>query len=530
MAFGVPSIEDMTAYIQQGAIARGMDPNEALRVARSEGLQPGTWQSNVFKNGVREPSYGPFQLYTNGGLGSTFQAKTGLNPADPTTWRAGVDFALDSAKSGGWGPWYGAKKQGIVGMPTPYNGTYQPSLLAPPDPAGGGMLNLADPTVVGLPAAPAAAPAAYQAPGAPPPGIMNFLSSPMATGLASGLLMASGPSPTKIGLGQALGAGLGEMGKAQALAAANELKRDAISQQALSDQQTRIMNMMTMQGMIQAQQQKAQENKQALAQLQTQTSMGYNAADGGYKAAKELGQMDIGESLATLDPSTIHYVRQAIAAAKANGTGQGGLLSRAVSAVANPALAGLGLDISTPEGLAKADHAITLVETLNKQRSNLAQQLSSLAQSGQMRSAFALQNRLEGTGAEAGLAINEEMFSFMRDQIKTEAEAYGFHVGERPPEPSAKAPPSAAPAAPATDASGAPVLTPNSPLVTSTVPPLAAPRGGAVTAGATPRPAAPTAPQRFQTQQQAHDWAVKQPPGTYTVVIGGVTYPITVSP
>ena len=112
----MPTIQELEAYIRKAAQARGIDPDTAVRVAKSEGLQPGAWQSNYMKNGVREPSYGPFQLYKGGGLGNDFQKATGLDPADPATVQPGIDFALDNAAKGGWGPWYGAKRAGIGRM------------------------------------------------------------------------------------------------------------------------------------------------------------------------------------------------------------------------------------------------------------------------------------------------------------------------------------------------------------------------------------------------------------------------------
>lgn len=113
-------VSDMAGYIQQAAIARNIDPNIALKVAQSEGLAAGVWQSNLFKNGVREPSFGPFQLLKGGagtgfptGLGNDFLKQTGLDPANPANARAGVDFALDHASQNGWGAWYGAKAAGV---------------------------------------------------------------------------------------------------------------------------------------------------------------------------------------------------------------------------------------------------------------------------------------------------------------------------------------------------------------------------------------------------------------------------------
>lgn len=105
---------DVASYIAKAATARGIDPNTALAVAKSEGgLSSWNLQSGYFKNGVQEQSFGPFQLYKGGGLGNVFQKQTGLDPADASSAPAGVDFALDYAKKNGWGSWYGAKNSGI---------------------------------------------------------------------------------------------------------------------------------------------------------------------------------------------------------------------------------------------------------------------------------------------------------------------------------------------------------------------------------------------------------------------------------
>ncbi|MCR6498411.1 tail length tape measure protein [Shinella sp. CPCC 101442] len=105
---------DIASYITQAAIKRGIDPAIALKVAKSEGgLDSWNLQSNFVKNGVREPSFGPFQLYKGGGLGNAMMKQTGLDPALAANGPAGVDFALDNAKKSGWGAWYGAAKVGV---------------------------------------------------------------------------------------------------------------------------------------------------------------------------------------------------------------------------------------------------------------------------------------------------------------------------------------------------------------------------------------------------------------------------------
>lgn len=105
---------EIASYIAKAAAARGIDPNVALRVAKSEGgLKSWNLQSQYVKNGVQEPSFGPFQLYKGGGLGNDFMRKTGMDPALASSGPAGVDFALDHASKNGWGAWYGAKNTGI---------------------------------------------------------------------------------------------------------------------------------------------------------------------------------------------------------------------------------------------------------------------------------------------------------------------------------------------------------------------------------------------------------------------------------
>lgn len=109
-------------YIRQAAAARGIDPDIAVRVAKSEGgLKDPVRRAGYVKGGYREPSYGPFQLLI-GGPGTGFPVgmgnaalRAGIDPRDPNQATKAIDFALDQAKGGGWGAWYGAKAQGITG-------------------------------------------------------------------------------------------------------------------------------------------------------------------------------------------------------------------------------------------------------------------------------------------------------------------------------------------------------------------------------------------------------------------------------
>jgi hypothetical protein len=119
------NMASIEAYVRQAAEARGIDPDIAAKVAKSEGLnstaaKSNNYQATYVKNGYREPSYGPFQLLVGGpgtgfpkGMGNDFVAKTGLDPADPSTIPQQIDFALDGAARNGWGAWYGAAKVGV---------------------------------------------------------------------------------------------------------------------------------------------------------------------------------------------------------------------------------------------------------------------------------------------------------------------------------------------------------------------------------------------------------------------------------
>lgn len=108
---------DTEAYIRDAAIKRGMDPNVALAVARSEGL------GNYV--GDRGSSFGPFQLHYGGvagggmavsGLGDTFTRQTGLDARDPSTTQQQIDFALDWAKAHGWSAWHGWRGAPFAGI------------------------------------------------------------------------------------------------------------------------------------------------------------------------------------------------------------------------------------------------------------------------------------------------------------------------------------------------------------------------------------------------------------------------------
>lgn len=115
---------EIEAYIRQAAAARGIDPDIAVRVARSEGGLNDPFRrgegpaprSQAAGMGDTESSFGPMQLYISGnnaGLGDRALA-AGIDPR--TNWKGGIDFGLDEAARVGWGQWFGAKAAGIGNM------------------------------------------------------------------------------------------------------------------------------------------------------------------------------------------------------------------------------------------------------------------------------------------------------------------------------------------------------------------------------------------------------------------------------
>lgn len=107
-------------FIREAASARGIDPDTAVAVARSEGGVDEPARRGTFDTGS---SWWPFQLHYGGqgyeqygtvaGMGNGFTKLTGWQPGDPNAWRDSVRYALNRAKAGGWSPWYGAAHVGM---------------------------------------------------------------------------------------------------------------------------------------------------------------------------------------------------------------------------------------------------------------------------------------------------------------------------------------------------------------------------------------------------------------------------------
>ena len=99
---------EVAEYVRQAAIARGIDPNVALRVVNQES----GFNRLATNLTSKEQSYGVMQLNTMGGLGVDAM-KAGIDVRDPSTWQRQVDFGFDTIKRDGWRQWYGARDIGV---------------------------------------------------------------------------------------------------------------------------------------------------------------------------------------------------------------------------------------------------------------------------------------------------------------------------------------------------------------------------------------------------------------------------------
>lgn len=112
------SSSDVKDYIRQAAIARGVNPDYALRVVNGEG----GFSPNKSAAGDENSSFGPFQLHYGGisrrfphsGLGDAFTKATGLSAKSGATIKQQIDFALNEIVRGGWGPWAGSSSHSMI--------------------------------------------------------------------------------------------------------------------------------------------------------------------------------------------------------------------------------------------------------------------------------------------------------------------------------------------------------------------------------------------------------------------------------
>lgn len=111
---------EIEGFIRDAAIKRGIDGDIAVKVVKSEGGVDEYAKRGTFATGS---SWWAFQLHYGGagyeylgtvaGMGNGFTKLTGWQPGDERAWRDAARYALNRAKAGGWGPWYGAAAVGV---------------------------------------------------------------------------------------------------------------------------------------------------------------------------------------------------------------------------------------------------------------------------------------------------------------------------------------------------------------------------------------------------------------------------------
>jgi hypothetical protein len=117
--YGDITQKQIEEVIAQEATLRNIDPKVAIAIFRSEGA--GNYQSQIPRSGKgvhngKEASFGPYQLFTGGGLGNEYEKNTGRNLLEDNTMDGitnQIRFSLDAAVDQGWTPWYGRKHAGV---------------------------------------------------------------------------------------------------------------------------------------------------------------------------------------------------------------------------------------------------------------------------------------------------------------------------------------------------------------------------------------------------------------------------------
>lgn len=121
---------EIETFIREAAVARGINPDIAVRVANTEGgvTEParlGDFSGPPWYSGkswwAYQAHYGgagtPYASWgATAGMGNGFTALTGWQPGDPAAWRDCARYCLNRARTGGWGAWYGAASVGITGF------------------------------------------------------------------------------------------------------------------------------------------------------------------------------------------------------------------------------------------------------------------------------------------------------------------------------------------------------------------------------------------------------------------------------
>lgn len=107
--------KNYVSMIVAAAKKHGVPVDQAMKVAGAEGGANRWIRSKVKKDGILEPSYGPFQALVGGpgtgyptGLGNEM-LKRGIDPRTDAQAEEYFDVVMETvAKDGGWGQWRGA--------------------------------------------------------------------------------------------------------------------------------------------------------------------------------------------------------------------------------------------------------------------------------------------------------------------------------------------------------------------------------------------------------------------------------------
>jgi hypothetical protein len=120
---------EIELFYREACRLRGISEDVGVRVANSEGglTEParlGDFSGPPWHSGK---SWWALQLHYGGagtpyaawggsaGMGNSFTAVSRWQPGDPAAWRDAIRYGLNRARTGGWGPWYGAAALGITG-------------------------------------------------------------------------------------------------------------------------------------------------------------------------------------------------------------------------------------------------------------------------------------------------------------------------------------------------------------------------------------------------------------------------------
>ena len=109
----------MEKTIRDSARAHGHDPDVAAALWRAEGGMHR--QSQIPRKGKGsykglEDSWGPMQLFRQGGLGNEYEKKYGADLRTEVSQahiKRQIDFAMRKVQTVGWKPWYGRKRIGL---------------------------------------------------------------------------------------------------------------------------------------------------------------------------------------------------------------------------------------------------------------------------------------------------------------------------------------------------------------------------------------------------------------------------------